>query len=169
MQLARMPVDAGHQPAFVTVTAADRGRLSGPGLRAFRAIAEAWGLSEAERIKVLGHPGRSTYHAWLQKAVADRPMTLPHDTLLRISAILGIYKGIAILFADPAQGLRWLKEPHRGTVFMGSAPMTFVIDAGIDGMLTVRRYLDAWRGGETGHGAPEGSITPVTAEDLVFL
>lgn len=169
MQLANMAAGAGQRPAFFAVGASDRERLSGPGLRAFRAIAEAWKLSEVDRIKSLGHPGRSTYHSWMKKAAENRPLTLPHDTLLRISAVLGIYKGLSILFADTAQGVRWLTEPHRGTVFSGSAPITFMIEGGIDGMMTVRRYLDAWRGGDVGHGATEGSFVPVTSEDLVFL
>ena len=35
--------------------------------------------------------------------------------------------------------------------------MSFVVDGEQDGIITVRRYLDGWRGGTMGHGAPEGS------------
>ncbi|MGH1329695.1 MAG: MbcA/ParS/Xre antitoxin family protein [Paracoccaceae bacterium] len=147
----------------------DRKRASGPGLRAFRAIAAQWGLSERERIVLLGEPGRSTYHQWMKKAQDEAPVTLPLDTLLRISAVLGIYKALAILFEDPNQALVWLKGAHAGTLFSGASPMGYILDGSHDGIMSVRRYLDAWRGGHMGHGAPEGSFEPVTAEDIVFV
>lgn len=146
--------------------AGDRARLSPPALRSFRAIADGWALTEAQRIAALGHPGRSTYHNWLRKAKDHQPVTLPHDTLLRISAVLGIHKALSILFDDPAQALIWLSNPHGGTVFAGAAPLVLIVDGGQDGMMTVRRYLDAWRGGHMGAGAAD--VPPVTASDLVF-
>ncbi|HEY0420313.1 MAG TPA: antitoxin Xre-like helix-turn-helix domain-containing protein, partial [Acetobacteraceae bacterium] len=51
-------LDAGH------FSGENRRRLSGPGMRTFLNIADLWGLSEAERLRVLGFPGRSTYHGW---------------------------------------------------------------------------------------------------------
>lgn len=150
-------------------TSSERARLSGPGLRTFRNIADEWELTEAQRIATLGHPARSTYHGWMQRARDGVSITLPHDTLLRISAVLGIYKALRILFSDRAQAVVWLTNPHHGTVFAGASPLEFITEGALDGMMTVRRYLDGWRGGYTGHGAPEGSFTPVTEEDMVFL
>lgn len=164
MQPARLPAGFAPPP-----DGAERSRLSGPGLRSFRAIADLWSLTEAQRIAVLGEPPRSTYHAWMKKARAGETLTLPHDTLLRISAILGIHKALNILFGDRAQALAWLTGPHRGTVFQGASPLTFITEGGQDGMMTVRRTLDAWRGGHMGLGAAEGSFIPVTEEDVVFL
>ena len=100
----------------------DRARVSGPGLRTFRQIADGWGLTEKQRIAVLGEPARSTYHLWMKKAAAGDPVTLPLDTLLRISGVLGIHKSLTILFADRGEALAWLTGPHRGTVFRGAAP-----------------------------------------------
>jgi len=45
-----------------------RARLGGPALRAFAGIAEAWKLSDSQRLSILGFPGRSTYLFWLTKA-----------------------------------------------------------------------------------------------------
>jgi len=69
-----------------------RKRLGAPALRTFAAISEQWGLSEAQRLSVLGFPGRSTYHYWLARARAQKEVLLPVDTLLRLSAALGITK-----------------------------------------------------------------------------
>ncbi|MCB5200508.1 MbcA/ParS/Xre antitoxin family protein [Loktanella sp. TSTF-M6] len=153
---------------FHSISREDRVRTSAPGLRTFREIADRFGLTEAERIAVLGDPGRSTYHQWMKKAREHQPLTLPLDTLLRISAILGIYKALTILFEDENQALVWLKGPHQGTLFAGASPMAYMLEGGHDGLMSVRRYLDAWRGGEMGYGAPEGSFEPVTEDDLVF-
>lgn len=154
---------------FREITKEDRARTSGPGLRAFRAIADRMGLSEAQRIAILGDPGRSTYHKWMKAAREHEAVTLPLDTLLRVSAVLGIYKALAILFEEENQSLQWLKGAHQGTVFAGAAPIDYMVDGGHDGLMTVRRYLDAWRGGNVGHGAPEAEFDVVTEDDLVFV
>ncbi|MBW7920566.1 MAG: DUF2384 domain-containing protein [Rubellimicrobium sp.] len=169
MQLARLPPDAPVASAFGGIDNADRARLSGPALRTFRNIADGWRLSEADRLAALGYPGRSTYHSWMKKAATHAPVTLPFDTLVRISAILGIHKALSILFHDRTQALQWLNAPHRGTAFAGIPPLGLIVAGGQDGMMTVRRYLDAWRGGEVGQGAAEGSFAPVTEADVVFL
>lgn len=153
---------------FHTVSREDRARTSSPGLRTFREITDRFGLTEAERIAILGDPGRSTYHQWMKKAREHQPLSLPLDTLLRISAILGIYKALTILFEDESQALVWLKGPHQGTLFAGASPMAYMLEGGHDGLMSVRRYLDAWRGGDMGHGAAEGSFESVTEDDLVF-
>ena len=170
MQVAQTLSNNADAPVQLhAIAGPDRARVSGPGLRTFRQIADGWGLTEKQRIAVLGEPARSTYHLWMKKAVAGDPVTLPLDTLLRISGVLGIHKSLTILFADRGEALAWLTGPHRGTVFRGAAPMTYIVDGAQDGIMTVRRYLDAWRGGQAGHGAPEGSFDPVTEDDVVFL
>ncbi|TDL81416.1 antitoxin Xre/MbcA/ParS toxin-binding domain-containing protein [Meridianimarinicoccus aquatilis] len=153
---------------FHTISREDRERTSAPGLRAFRRIADRFDMSEVERIAILGDPGRSTYHQWMKKAREQQSLTLPLDTLLRISAILGIYKALTILFEDESQALVWLRGSHQGTLFVGASPMAYMLEGGHDGLMSVRRYLDAWRGGNTGFGVAEGSFEAVTEDDLVF-
>ena len=46
--------------------------------------------------------------------------------------------------------------------------MAYMLEGGHDGLMSVRRYLDAWRGTNMGFGAPEGSFEAVTEDDLVF-
>ena len=154
---------------FRAISRGDRKRASAPGLRTFREIADRFCLSEAERIAILGEPGRPTYHRWMKKAREHQPLILPLDTLLRVSAILGIYKALTILFEDESQALAWLKGPHQGAIFARMAPIVFMIEGGLDGLISVRRYLDAWCDGRTGFGAPNDSLEAVTEGDLVFL
>ena len=48
--------------------APNRKRLSAPALRTFLAIADLWGLTEEQRLLILGYPSRSTYHNWCRQA-----------------------------------------------------------------------------------------------------
>ena len=83
-------------------------------MRTFVAIADLWGLSEEERLLTLGLPSRSTYFGWLKAAREHAEINLPVDTLLRISAVLGIHKALRILFLAERDGVEWLRSPHGG-------------------------------------------------------
>ena len=126
---------------------ATRRRLSGPGLRTFLAIADLWGLTDEQRRLILGYPARSTYRAWVKKAREHRDITLSGDVLMRISAVLGIYKGLRILFADDDKGVEWLQRPHKARVFGGAPPIELITSGTQDALLTVRRFVDAACGG----------------------
>jgi hypothetical protein len=126
---------------------ANRRRLSGPGLRAFLAIADLWNLTEEQRRLALGLPSRSAYHNWAKTVREHSDITLGVDTLQRISAVLGIHQALGVLFENERDGVTWLQAPHAATVFGGRPPLELVISGTQDGLLTVRRFLDAARGG----------------------
>ena len=145
-----------------------RKRLSGPGLRSFLAIADQWKLSEKDRLAVLGHPSRSAYYNWVRKAQDGDDISLNLDMLLRISAVLGIHKALSILFQKQDQALVWLNGPHRGLPFSGQAPADLMTSGTQDGLMLVRRYLDAWRGGSASMPVAGEFIEPVTRDTVVF-
>lgn len=153
-----------------TTMRADRTRLSGPALRTFVNIAAEWGLSERDRLAVLGQPGRSTYHAWLAKVDAGRSVTLPLDTLVRISATLGIYKAVKLIFVREGEDVAWLRAPNSGPLFASRAPLDLITSGAQDAILEVRRYLDAWRGGQASAPVAGASFehVPIADDDLVF-
>lgn len=126
---------------------ANRRRLSAPALRSFLAVADLWSLNERERLLVLGMPSRSTYRHWAKLAREHGEFTLDVDVLTRISAVLGIHQALGILYATEREGIRWLRGPHDATVFGGRPPLALVTSGTQDGLLTVRRFLDAARGG----------------------
>jgi hypothetical protein len=168
MTLFQFPDHTGAEPVAQPVDAAARRRVSGQGLRTFLAIADRYGIATRDRIALLGEPSNSTYHEWVKKARAEAALTLPLDTLIRISGILGIHKALGILFPIEAEAMTWLKGPHHGEVFGGQAPIEVAIGGGLDGILTVRRYLDAWRGGLRGGPGAGAAFEPVGQEDIVF-
>lgn len=129
------------------MTPSDRERLSGPALRTWARLADRWELKEVERLRVLGQPVRSTYYGWLSKAQRGEDVVLPLDTLLRLSAVFGIHKGLAIVFMDASDGLVWLRSPNASPVFGGQRPLDLITSGTQDGIMAVRRYIDAWRGG----------------------
>jgi hypothetical protein len=126
-------------------------RLSGPGLRVFQRIANMWELSEAQCVAALGHPDPATYQSWISEAAEHAAVDVTFDTLSRISAIVGIYKALSTLFSDNAHALQWLTSPHQGTEFAGATPLSFIVEGGPNGMMTVRYYLD-WCCGDVAQG-----------------
>jgi hypothetical protein len=123
--------------------AGERRRLSAPALRLFFRAAELLGLNVEQRRAILGDVSRQTEHNWRNGA----PGVLTRDQLERVSLVLGIVKGLRLVFADDAHGLRWLKAPNRDLAFGGRSPLDRMLAGGMDDLYAVRRYLDAWRGG----------------------
>lgn len=147
-----------------------RRRLSGPGLRTFLTIADLWGLNEEQRRLILGVPSRSTFQNWAKLAREHRDVTLDVDVLTRISAVLGIHQSLILLHGTEVEGIAWLRGPHRATVFGSRPPLELVTSGTQDGLLTVRRFLDAARGGL--YMAPneiDAAFRPYNDSDIVFV
>ena len=66
--------------------------------------------------------------------------------LTRVSLLLGIYKALHILYADDALADRWLHLPNANPLFGGRPALALIMEAGIDGLHQVRRFLDGRRG-----------------------
>ena len=146
-----------------------RRRLSGPALRTFLAIADLWSLSEEQRRLVLGYPPRSTFHNWMKLARTLEPVTLDIDVLLRLSALFGIHQALGVLYATPAEQRAWLTSPHQAPAFGGQSPIALVTSGTQDGLLLVRRFLDAARGGlYMPPNAADVAAPPLGDADIVF-
>ncbi len=71
---------------------------------------------------------------------------LTHDQMLRLSAVVGIYKSLELYFDTPLSR-RWVTLPNTGPLFGGATPLATMIGGGLPHILQVRAYLDALRGG----------------------
>jgi len=120
------------------------GRMAAAGLRAFVRIAEAWGLSVDEQLKLLGQPPRSTFFAWRK---APEKASLSRDTLERLSNLLGIYKSLQILLPDAAVADAWVRKPNSAPPFGGRTALDRMLAGNVSDLNLVRRYLDGVRGG----------------------
>lgn len=121
---------------------ADRRRLSVTARKAFVRLSDRWELSNAEAAALLGVSAST----WDRIKAARWDGELSQDQLTRVSALIGTFKGLHLLFAD-AMADRWPRLPNRGPVFERLSPIAVMIRGGIPRMLEVRQYVDALRGG----------------------
>lgn len=138
--LARTP-----QPQTGLQTFADEGdrrRLSDTAVKAVLRLVDAWDGSNAEGAALLG-VSEST---WDRMKASRWDGTLSQDQLTRASALIGVFKGLHLLFAD-SMADRWPQLPNRAPVFDRKSPIAAMIKGGIPRMLETRQYIDALRGG----------------------
>ncbi len=129
---------------FSTPPAATVEQMSAAGLRAFFNIARDWNLSTDEQLVLLGSPGRSTFFKWKASPQTAR---LTHDTLERLSLVLGIYKALQILLPQSAAADSWVKRPNDAAPFNGKRALDRMLAGNVSDLVAVRQYLDAARGG----------------------
>jgi uncharacterized protein (DUF2384 family) len=111
-------------------------------LKALGNIMAEWHISIAEAA-ALADMSEST---WKRARKPGYTGDLTHDQLLRLSAIVGIYKALKLYFSDPL-AQRWISLPNDGPLFGGERPIDTMIRDGLPQFLQVRTYLDALRGG----------------------
>jgi uncharacterized protein (DUF2384 family) len=102
----------------------------------------AWKGNNAEGAALLG-VSASTW----DRIKANRwDGVLSQDQLTRASALIGVFKGLHLLFAD-SMADRWPGLPNRAPIFNHKSPVQAMIEGGIPRMLETRQYVDALRGG----------------------
>jgi hypothetical protein len=66
--------------------------------------------------------------------------------LTRLSLLTGIYKALNVLYSEKLADA-WIQLPNTNPLFSGRPPLASMIAGGIPAMQTIRRLLDARRGG----------------------
>lgn len=120
----------------------DRERLSPTAIRAVKRVAEHWGIKGAEMAALLG----VSTSTWDRMSAGSWEGALSQDQLTRVSAIIGLFKGLHLLFADRMAD-RWVRLRNKGLLFENRTPIEAMIEGGIPMMIDVRRHVDALRGG----------------------
>ena len=110
-------------------------------LRAFFKLADAWQLSTDQARTLLGQPARATFFQWKN----GRFGRLSHDVIRRISWLLGIWKALQILFAEPERADAWIQQPN--DLLGGHSPLQRMLAGDVSDLAAVRGVLDAARGG----------------------
>ncbi len=121
---------------------ADRARLSAVALKAYKRLVAAWRLTGQQAAALLD----VSTSTWERLKQDGKGRALSQDQLTRISALVGIYKGLHLLFADDMAD-RWPRLDNTGPLFGRASPIDSMMKGGIPQMLDVRRYVDAVRGG----------------------
>lgn len=120
----------------------DRKRLTGPAVKAVVRLIQAWHGSNLQGASLLGVSAST----WDRMKAGKWDGTLSQDQLTRASALIGVYKGLHLLFAD-SMAVRWPNLTNSSPVFDWQSPLDAMIQGGIPRMLETRQYIDALRGG----------------------
>lgn len=124
-----------HEPAT-------RERLSRSALKAFFRIVERWKVPDEIARDLFGGVSNGTFY----KMKREAGRVLSADELLRISYLVGIFKALHVLYSE-ALADQWMSRPNTNPIFGGRTPLAYLHSGGIPAMQTVRRLLDARRGG----------------------
>ncbi len=121
---------------------ADRKRLTPAAIRAIKQLAKRWNLKGEEMSALLGVSAST----WDRMNAGRWDSALSQDQLTRVSAMVGVFKGLHLLFSDDMAD-RWVRLRNKGPLFENCTPIEAMIERGIPMMLEVRRHVDALRGG----------------------
>jgi hypothetical protein len=120
----------------------ERQRLSRSALLGFFRLADRWKLRDEDARALLGGVSSSSYYEWKKRP----ERLLDVDRITRISYLVGIYKALHVLHGDELADA-WVTLPNTNVIFGGRTPLDYMAAGGLLAMQTVRRLLDARRGG----------------------
>ena len=129
-------------PLVDLASRAQRERLSPSAVRAFFKLAERWKIRDDDAKVLLGGISNGPYYEMKK----DPHRVLDSDRLLRISYLIGIFKALNILYSRKLADA-WVLLPNSNRIFAGATPLEYMLKGGLAAMQTVRRLLDARRGG----------------------
>jgi hypothetical protein len=109
--------------------------------RTVGAVLGRWGVTDVDAAVILGGISPKTYRRWRDGEYGR----VNRDLADRMSYILGIHRALRIIFAEPAQGYRWMQQPNAR--FAGQTPLQLLLRGGMEDLRRLRRYLDSVRGG----------------------
>ncbi len=112
--------------------------------RTVAALFEKWGLSADEQLCLLGMSPESR-KVLPQYRRGERALPNAPDTLTRAGYLLGIHKGLRLLFPE-SEALRfgWVKLRNR--VLDGDTPLEVMVRDGLLGVARIARFIDFQRG-----------------------
>jgi hypothetical protein len=119
----------------------ERDRI-GTVVKAIVRIADAWDLTNAQAASLFDVP----IATWSRMKAGSYRGVLDQDKVTRASLMVGIFKGLRILFNGPLTN-GWPKLPNKGPQFNERSPVEVMIAGGIPSMMGVRQHIDALRGG----------------------
>ncbi|MEO1249549.1 MAG: antitoxin Xre-like helix-turn-helix domain-containing protein [Pseudomonadota bacterium] len=120
----------------------DDGDTSEVVVKAVVRACDAWGLTNAEAAGLFDVPTAT----WSRMKAGTYRGKLDRDKVTRASLLIGIFKGLRLLFNGPLT-YGWPKTANAGPDFGGKTPVERIIEGGIPAMMRVRQHIDALRGG----------------------
>jgi hypothetical protein len=122
----------------------DSPQASRVALKFFFSLMTHWGCSVEQQRTLLGKIGNTTFYKYKQLPATVR---LPHDTLERISYLMGIHKALSIIFSNSRERTyQWVSSPNSAAPFNGRTALDYMLAGRVVDIADVRRYLDGVRG-----------------------
>ena len=121
---------------------AERERLGSDAARAFINIMARNKIHDADARGLLGGMSNGAYYA-LKKQPGR---LLDEDRIRRVSYLVGIFGALNALYGEELAD-RWMTLPNRNRIFGGLTPVDYLLRVGLPAFATLRRLLDARRGG----------------------
>jgi len=129
-------------PPVDLASKAERERLSPAAIRAFFKIMDHWKIRDEDARALLGGISNGRFYALKKKLDG----VIDSDRLTRISYLIGIFKALNVLYSRKLAD-EWVRIPNSNPIFGGDTPLAYMVKGGQPAMHTVRRLLDARRGG----------------------
>lgn len=107
-------------------------------MRTFWRIAQAWKLTVAEQLILLG-VSRSTLYQWKGGKVGP----LEAHVLERLSYLFGIYAALQTLLPIPERANEWIRKPNNAPFLGGDSALARMLGGQVADLYVVRQYLDA--------------------------
>ena len=112
------------------------------GVRAFARLSRRWKITNEDAAALAD----TTPRTWQRMKSTGAKPKLSQDQRLRLSALVGLYKGLHLYFSDDLADM-WVSMPNGGPLFRGSTPLAYMREGGLPAILNTRNYVDALRGG----------------------
>jgi len=104
---------------------------------------EHWNCSADQQRALLGAISTTTFYKYRRIP----SVRLPHDTLERISYLMGIHKALSIIFSNNRDRVyTWVNSPNTAAPFNGQTALKYMLAGRVVDIADVRRYLDGVRG-----------------------
>ncbi|MBL4790744.1 MAG: DUF2384 domain-containing protein [Kordiimonadaceae bacterium] len=116
-------------------------------ITAFVRLMGIYKIANKDAMALHGGMSQSKYTEIVKKVEnKDKSITaLSFDALTRISYMLGIVKSLRITYGKDVAD-KWFTRPNRNRIFAQRRPLEYCLEHGINGLNTVRAFLDAQRG-----------------------
>ena len=119
-----------------SVSQEDRAALA----RGIMSILDKWGLCASDQVSLLNLPDK-TPTRMLRRYRDDTPLPDTREVNERIEHIIGIADALRTSYPhNPSMGLVWMKQKNKR--FQRRAPVSVMVEDGLDGIVTVRSHLD---------------------------
>lgn len=129
-------------PRSTSLKAYDPAQKTAVALKAYGRIVELWGLKLREAAQLVD----MSESTWKRARRPGYSGALGKDQMLRISALVGLFKSLELYFSEPI-AREWIKLVNEGPEFEGMRPLDAMISGGLPKIIRVRAYIDALRGG----------------------